>query len=83
MFNHEERRPRVLLAHRNEISQILKKQEQKGARKSALLWLYKEKHTKKKKRQQEQKGGTCVPLRIYFNDIGFLKCEIATCRFRV
>ena len=25
-------------------------------------------------------GGTCVPLRVYFNDIGFLKCEIATCR---
>ena len=54
VFNHEERRPRVLLAHRAEISQILKK--------------------------QEQRGGTCVPLRVYFNDIGFLKCEIATCR---
>ena len=31
-------------------------------------------------KSQEQKGGTCVPLRVYFNDIGFLKCEIATCR---
>jgi tmRNA-binding protein len=36
VFNHEERRPRVLLAHRNEIAQILKKQEQKGEKKSAL-----------------------------------------------
>ena len=53
VFNHEERRPRVLLAHRSEINQILKR--------------------------QAQKGGTCVPLRVYFNDIGFLKCEIATC----
>ena len=21
-----------------------------------------------------------MPLRVYFNEIGFLKCEIATCR---
>jgi tmRNA-binding protein len=56
VFNHEERRPRVLLAHRNEISQILKKQEQKGARKSALLWLYMEKYTKKKKTSAGTEG---------------------------
>lgn len=31
-------------------------------------------------KSQEVKGYTLVPLRIYFNDNGFLKCEVGVCK---
>lgn len=53
-FNHEEMRPRILLAHKEEIKKIDK--------------------------SCQTKGHTVVPLKVYFNDNGFLKCEVGVCR---
>ena len=53
-FNHETRRARKLLLHRNEVNKLI------GA--------------------VEREGMTVVPLKIYFNDRGRAKVEIALAR---
>jgi SsrA-binding protein len=55
-FNHEERRPRKLLLHKNEIAKLI------GA--------------------VRREGMTLVPLRLYFNDRGRAKLELALARGR-
>jgi SsrA-binding protein len=53
-FNHETKRPRKLLLHRNEVNKLI------GA--------------------VQREGMTVVPLKIYFNDRGRAKVEIALAR---
>lgn len=55
-FNHEERRPRKLLLHKNEIAKLI------GA--------------------VQREGMTLVPLKLYFNDRGRAKLELALARGR-